>query len=166
MPVTQFIYTNGVPTRSVPAGTFEFDKRPGHNHWHMQDIAQYDLLNSTGTSVVLSGKQSFCLAPTDPVDLTQPGAAWQPDQQSLWTACQGEDAIWIREALPAGWGDTYFQSVAGQSFDITNLTNGEYQIRITTDPQHRLLETDYSNNSSLQKVRLAGTPGHRTVTLV
>ncbi len=163
MPATQFIYRNGHPVRSHPAGQFEFDTRPGHHHWHMEDIAQYDLLDAHGNRVLLSGKQSFCLAPTDPIDLTLPGADWQPDQAALWSACYGADAIWLREVLPAGWGDTYYQSVAGQAFDITTVPNGHYIVRVTTDPEHHLLETSYVNNVSLLKITLGGARGHRTV---
>lgn len=165
MPATQFIYRDGRPVSSQTIGQFEYDKRPGHDHWHMADIAQYDLLDPTGHRLLLSGKQSFCLAPTDAVDLTLPGADWQPDQAGLWSACDGEAAIWLREVLPAGWGDTYFQSVAGQSFDITGLANGQYQIRVTVDPQQHLEETSYANNAGLRTITLGGTPGHRTVTV-
>src|SRR5205823_13523242 len=126
----QTIYNNGVPGTPTAVGQFEFDTRPGHEHWHLEDIAQYDLLDATGARVVLSEKQSFCLAPTDPIDLLAAGANWQPDRAGLWSACAGEESIWLREVLPAGWGDTYFQYVAGQSFDITNVPDGNYQIRV------------------------------------
>jgi hypothetical protein len=165
MNATQFIYQNGQPTSSQVVGQFEYDHRRGHNHWHMEDIAQYDLLDQSGNRVLLSGKQSFCLAPTDSIDLTLPGAAWQPDQASLWSACAGEESIWLREVLPAGWGDTYFQSVAGQSFDITGQKDGHYQVRVTTDPADHLLESDYTNNVGLLPITLGGTPGHRTLRL-
>lgn len=166
MTAKQYIYQNGKPVRSATVGEFEFDTRPGHNHWHMEDIAQYDLLDASGQRIVLSDKQSFCLAPTDPVDLLLKGADWQPDRTALWSACAGDSSIWLREVLPAGWGDTYYQDVAGQSFDITGLPNGRYQVRVTSDPAHKLLETDYSNNAAVQPIQLGGTPGNRTVTLV
>lgn len=161
----QFIYRNGAPVRSQVVGKFEFDNRHGHHHWHMEDIAQYDLLNASGQRVLLSEKQSFCLAPTDPVNLLRRGADWQPDTTGLWSACEGEDAIWLREVLPAGWGDTYVQTVAGQSFNITNLPNGRYYLRITADPRHRLLETDYSNNVALLPIVLHGPVAQRTVSV-
>ena len=165
MTAVQDIYRDGHQVSSQTVGQFEFDTRHGHHHWHMEDIAQYDLLDKDGNRVVLSNKQSFCLAPTDAVNLTQPGAEWRPDQAGLWSACAGSDSIWLREVLPAGWGDTYYQSVAGQSFNITNLPNGHYLIRVTTDPNHNLLETNYDNNVGLLDITLRGTPGHRTVTL-
>ena len=165
MNAVQYIYQNGAPVSSQTVGQFEFDTRRGHHHWHMEDIAQYDLLDQSGNRVVLSTKQSFCLAPTDGIDLTLDGADWRPDQAGLWSACAGPESIWLREVLPAGWGDTYYQSVAGQSFNVTNLPNGHYAIRVTTDPNHNLLETDYTNNVGLLNITLGGTLGHRTVTI-
>jgi hypothetical protein len=163
MNAVQYIYQNGQPASSQTVGQFEFDTRRGHHHWHMEDIAQYDLLDQDSNRIVLSSKQSFCLAPTDGINLTLPGADWRPDQAGLWSACAGAASIWLREVLPAGWGDTYYQSVAGQSFNITNLPNGHYKIRVTTDPNHNLLETDYTNNVGLLDITLGGKLGHRTV---
>ncbi|MDQ1705519.1 MAG: hypothetical protein QOF18_1885 [Frankiaceae bacterium] len=163
MVATQFIYRNGRSVRSAVIGKFEFDTRPGHNHWHLQDFAQYDVLSLNGDRLVRSSKQSFCLAPTDPINLTLPGALWQPDKVGLFSACPSDQSIWLRETLPAGWGDTYVQGVAGQSFDITGLANGKYLIRVTTNPFFRILETTFNNNTSLVKIRLGGDPGARTV---
>jgi hypothetical protein len=165
MTAVQYIYRDGAPIDSQQVGQFEFDTRHGHHHWHMEDIAEYDLLNKSGDRVVLSTKQSFCLAPTDGINLTLPGADWRPDQAGLWSACAGADSIWLREVLPAGWGDTYFQSVAGQSFDITGLRNGHYQIRVATDPNHNLIETDYTNTVGLLAISRGGKPGHRRVSV-
>ncbi len=164
MPATQFLYDDGHPVSSANVGQFEFDRREGHGHWHYEDAAQYDLLDSTGSRVLLSGKQSFCLAPTDPVDLSLPGAQWQPDRLRLWSNCFGEDAIWLREVMPAGWGDTYYQGVPGQNFNITSLPNATYQLRVTTNPANRILETRYDDNSAVVSLTLGGTPGARTVT--
>ncbi|HUR14028.1 MAG TPA: lysyl oxidase family protein [Mycobacteriales bacterium] len=164
MPATQFLYDGSSPAGSASAGQFEYDRREGHDHWHYEDAAQYDLLDGTGNRVLLSGKQSFCLAPTDPIDLTLPGAEWHPDRQRLWSSCFGEDAIWLREVMPAGWGDTYFQGVAGQSFDITSLPNATYKLRVTTNPANRILETRYDDNSAVISLTLGGSPGARTVT--
>jgi len=50
-------------------------------------------------------------------------------------------ALWVREMLPVGWGDTYFNSVAGQSFDITGVPNGTYYIEVIANPLHVLHET-------------------------
>ena len=65
--------------------------------------------------------------------------------------------------MPVGWGDTYFQSVAGQSFNLTGLPNGTYYIEVLANPEKVLHETATSNDVSLRRVILGGKPGHRTV---
>ncbi|MEO7267678.1 MAG: lysyl oxidase family protein [Knoellia sp.] len=165
MTATQWEYRKGVPVKSYPAGEFEWDPREGHLHWHFEDIAQYDLLAADG-SITRSGKQAFCLAPTDPIDLTIPGAEQRVDTDRLWSACGGQSALWIREVLPAGWGDTYFQGLPGQAFDITGLPNGTYTVRVTTNFRNRLKEANMSNNVSNAKILLEGSPGERTLTQV
>lgn len=164
MAARQFFHQQGRPATSRAIGTFEFDNRVGHHHWHLEDVAQYDLLNAHKDRVVRSGKQSFCLAPTDPIDLTKAGALWQPDKVGLYSSCPSDESIWLRETLPVGWGDTYVQSAGGQGFDITSLPNGEYFIRVTTNPRHHILETTTKNNAALVRVQIGGVPGARTVT--
>ncbi len=162
MTATQFEYKKGAPVRSFPAGEFEWDPREGHLHWHFEDIARYDLVATDG-SITRSGKQAFCLAPTDPIDLTIRGAAQRVETDRLWSACGGQSALWIREVLPAGWGDTYYQGLPGQAFDITELPNGDYSVRVTTNFRNRLKESSTTNNVSDARIRIGGTPGKRTV---
>ena len=33
-----------------------------------------------------------------------------------------------------GWGDTYYQYLPGQSFNITGVPNGTYYVRIVANP--------------------------------
>ncbi len=163
MKAYQYFWQDGQVIGRARAGTMGFDSKHGHNHWHFQQFAQYSLLNSAHQLAVPSRKVGFCIAPTDPVDLLRPGATWQPSFLGFGGQCGSPTALWVQEELPLGWGDTYFQSVAGQSFNITNLPNGTYYIEIRANPEHVLYETDTSNDVSLRKVILGGKPGHRTV---
>jgi hypothetical protein len=163
MKAYQYFWQGGHVIGRARAGTMGFDSKHGHYHWHFQQFAQYSLLNSAQRLAVPSHKVGFCIAPTDPVDLLQPGAVWQPSFLGFGGQCGSPTALWVQEMLPLGWADTYFQSVAGQSFNITNLPNGTYYIQIRANPEHVLYETDTSNDISLRKVILGGTPGHRTV---
>jgi len=163
MDAWQYFYANGEPVARAPAGTLMYDPRPGHQHWHFEQFARYALLSANQSEVVRSEKEAFCLAPTDAIDLTVPGAEWQPYSIGLQTACGSRSSIWTRETLPAGWGDTYVQDLPGQSFDITDLPNGTYLIQIVANPQGALIERSTANNTQLRKVILRGTPGHRTV---
>ena len=163
MDAWEYFYANGVPVGRAQAGTMMYDARPGHQHWHFEQFAQYTLLDTNRQTVVRSRKTGFCLAPTDAIDMTVPNAIWNPYSIGLSTACGGEGALWVREALPVGWGDTYFQSLPGQSFDITDLPNGTYYIQITANPAGLLMEGSTTNNTEIRRVVLGGRPGHRTL---
>ena len=164
MQAWQYFYdAQGNVTGRASVGTFHYDSDPGHEHWHFQQFARYSLLDANQQRVVLSQKDGFCLAPTDSIDMTVPGALWNPSSTGLATACAGPTAIWVREVLPTGWGDTYIQSLPGQSFDITDLPNGTYFISVEANPDGLLYERDMSNNTQLRQIRLSGKPGNRHV---
>src|SRR5262249_21107261 len=106
----------------------------------------------------------FCIAPTDPVNLLLPHAVWQPPFLGFGGfECGSPSALWVAEQLPLGWGDTYFQSLAGQSFDITHVPNGTYYIEVAANPPRGSFEPTARNDPSLGKVIRGGPPGHRTV---
>jgi hypothetical protein len=163
MDAYEYFYKNGVAVGRAKVGTLLYDAQSGHEHWHFQQFVRYSLLDSTRALVVRSQKDGFCLAPTDPIDLVQRGAVWTPGQIGFSGACGDQTAIWTREALPSGWGDTYVQTLPGQSFDITNLRNGTYYVSIEANPLGAIYEVRTGNDTSLRKVILGGTPGKRTV---
>jgi hypothetical protein len=88
---------------------------------------------------------------------------WQPNSIGLFGQCGSPTALWVQEYLPVGWGDTYFQTVPGQSFNITHLPNGTYYIEVIANPLKVLRESNMNNDVSLRRVILGGTRGHRTV---
>ncbi|GAA4692443.1 Lysyl oxidase [Promicromonospora umidemergens] len=162
MDAHQFFYRDGKEVGNAKTGTMEYHDAPEHDHWHFLDFASYELVKTNGDLVTTSGKQSWCLVPTDPVDLSVPGAAWRPEATGLDSSCGDRSALWLREVLPAGWGDTYSQYQT-QAFDLTDVRNGTYQIKITVNPNGALHERTKSNNISYRTVVLGGKPGARTV---
>ncbi|GAB1645099.1 lysyl oxidase family protein [Krasilnikovia sp. MM14-A1259] len=160
-----FFDANGKQVGSAKAGTMEWDNREGHKHWHFTDFAQYNLLKADKKLAVRSGKEAFCLANTDAVDYTVPNAKWRPENTDLSTACGGNTAVAVREVLDAGNGDTYSQARPGQSFEVTDLPNGTYYIEVKANPANKLAEVSTSNNTSLRKIVLGGTPKARTLTV-
>jgi hypothetical protein len=163
MDAFQYFYDGDTVVGKLPAGTLEYDNRDGHDHWHFRDFAAYSLLDAEHALVADSGKEAFCLAPTDPIDLTVDNAEWSPWLTDLGTACGESDSLWIREVLETGWGDTYTQYRPGQSFDITDLPNGVYYIKVLANPDDVLSEASDLNNVALRKVKLHGKPGQRWV---
>ena len=163
MDAYQYFYRDGQIVGKAPAGTLVYDAAPGHEHWHFEQFARYALLSGDRREVVRSRKDGFCLAPTDAIDLTVPNAVYNPDSIGFFGACGDATSIWTRETLPVGWGDTYFQGLPGQSFNITNLPNGTYYVEVQANPLHALHEVSTHNDTRLRRVILGGVPGHRTI---
>lgn len=159
----QYFYENGSLVGSELVGELEYDPVPGHRHWHFRDFAQYRIIDDAGNEMATSGKEAFCLMPTDPIDLTIPNADWRVWDSGLATSCGSFGALWIREILQVGWGDTYYQSVPGQWIEITDVPNGEYLLEVTANPDGRLKELSTANNVATTRISLGGEPGARTV---
>ena len=163
MKAYQYFYQDGVKVGRAFSGRLEYDNHDGHDHWHFRDFAAYSLLDENKGHVVPSGKEAFCLAPTDLIDLTVEGAEFRPFLTGLATACGESDSLWIREVLAAGWGDTYAQYRPGQSFNITRLPNGKYFVKVLANPDDRLYETTTTNNVALRRIFIKGAAGERRV---
>jgi hypothetical protein len=158
-----FFDPDGNQVGYVPAGHMEWDPRPTHHHWHFEDFARYRLLRADQTKVQRSHKEAFCLANTDAIDYTIPSADWTPDDTDLQTSCGGFSAPAVSEVLATGSGDTYEQFRGGQAFSLARVPNGIYYISVEANPTRVLTELSRENNVALRKIRLGGTPGHRTV---
>ena len=144
----------------APVGDMRFHAHPAHNHWHFLQFALFTLRDAADLEVVRSRKQAYCLAPTDAIDLTVERASWGREGD-LFTSCGERSALWVREVLQTGWGDTYFQFVPGQSFNITNVPNGWYYVQMLVNPLGSLYETDLTNNVESRLLFLGGRPGAR-----
>jgi hypothetical protein len=166
MDAFQYFYENGEIIGKAPVGSFEYDERQGHSHWHFRQFAQYRLISEDNNKVVRSKKEAFCLAPTDPVDLTLEGAQWRPDYTGFGGSnCGGEQSLWVREVLPLGWGDTYHQSRPGQSFNVTGLEDGTYFLEVEANPGSLLHDASEDNDIVQRKVILKTKNGKRFVSV-
>ncbi|MDQ4145522.1 MAG: lysyl oxidase family protein [Actinomycetota bacterium] len=163
MDAYQYFYDGDEAVGRAPVGTFEYDRRDGHFHWHFQQFARYQIRSVETGEVVRSSKQSFCVVPTTAIDLSLDNASRDTERANLSTSCGGSEALWIREVLPVGWGDTYSQ-VAGQAFNVTSLPNGEYWVEVEANPQGLLYEQNPANNLVRRKVTLKGKRGDRDLT--
>jgi len=163
MDAFQYFLVDGAPVGRAAIGDLEFHSGGGHDHWHFEEFTEYSLLDAELNQVLVSGKQSWCLVNTDAIDLSVPNANWQGFGQELFTSCGGPGALWIREVLDVGWGDTYTQYVSGQAFDITGLPNGTYYVRVHVNPTGSIHESTVDNNVEDRLIKIKGKPGHRRV---
>jgi hypothetical protein len=148
------------PGGTHDAGEFVWDPRDGHGHWHYNRLAGYELLDNSGRVVRRSGKVGFCFVGTDMIDVQPvPGPTPPPTPSGNPTQCGKRDSRQILMQLPAGWGDTYTQAVAGQAFDVTDLRPGRYTLRVTVNVSGRIAELTAENNTSEVPVLLVERRG-------
>jgi hypothetical protein len=135
----------------------------GHNHWHVRDFDDYDLLDATGTRVARAEKHGYCMEDDTTYDPVQ-GRPWvEPAPVYTEDASCGEeqpDALTIVHGLAPGWGDTYPTSLPDQAIDITGLPDGEYTVRVHADAVGAVKESDERNNVAEVKVRIRGDAVH------
>lgn len=163
----QVFFRDGERVARQQRGTMVWHAAPGHDHFHFDSFARYQLTRMDGRVVLDAGKHSWCIVDTDMVDTTRPGVlGGSPISLSGSTGACGSDpgSLWARQSLSVGSGDYYAPGIAGQSFDITNLPNGLYRIRLEANPSGVIAEADHTNNVSTRVVRLSGRRGARTVT--
>jgi len=172
MPGWQYLKDmNGNLSRRSTNG-FVWDRRDGHKHWHYNKLAVYELLSMDGDVLRRSSKVGFCFMPTTAL-LINPlpgpvgsgtGFGYGADSD-LSVSCGQRDSKRVSMALESGWGDEYFQGIAGQSLDVTSLPVGQYRLRITVNPEGDLAESNPANNVSERLIELGGTGLGRTLTV-
>lgn len=150
--VYQRVYNSDGTFQYYLAGTFQF--HPDHQHFHFENYSLYTLklVGSPGGSQKQSSKTSFCVIDTTKVNTSLPGAPSQP----VYTACNS-----TVQGMSVGWGDRYGPTLAGQSFDLSGSSDGDYDLTVLVDPQARLLETSESDNESCVRLHISVT--NRTV---
>lgn len=121
------------------AGSFEY--HPQHNHFHFEGFAIYTLqpINAPGGSLRTGSKTTFCVMDTGKINGSLPGAP----ANAVYTTCNNRV-----QGMSVGWGDTYGSHLAGQELDVTGNPDGIYQLKIETDPNKLLLESNENDNVS------------------
>jgi Lysyl oxidase len=139
----------------VVTGTFAF--HPQHNHWHIGDVALFEVRKDSPTGPVvgdLSIKTTFCLI--DWYKLTGNAATSERVFWECATSFQGISPDWV---------DQYHQSTVGQQLDITGVADGDYYLVSTSNFARRFVESDYTNNTAWVKFHLGhDSNGNRKVT--
>ena len=113
-----------------------------HDHYHFEDYAFYELLTPIGRQITTVGyKNGWCV-----MDLS--------DWQDSGLPCNRYNCN--NQGISAGCSDIYAASLDCQWIDITTVLDGNYTVRVTTNPYKRLAELDYSNNTAEVTVEISG----------
>jgi hypothetical protein len=136
-------------------GKLRYNVSPTHQHWHLQEFMTYQLRHYGGNRLVRpSQKTGFCLgdrykAPWDK-DRKLPPLPARPASAVYTDYCGLGDpqALSVKEGISVGYGDVYSPYRDGQQIDVTGLPEGMYELVYFVNVPHRLVESNYANNSS------------------
>lgn len=111
----------------------------GHNHYHIENFASYQLFQDGGEWTKQGTKTSFCVMDVVPIVASYGDAQYTTCGRSI-------------QGLTVGWGDTYYASLAEQWIDLgtSPLPDGAYMLQSTANPNfdRKLIESDYGNNTA------------------
>ena len=142
---------------SSVAGTFDF--HPAHNHWHISDVALFEVRRGSPTGPVVNNasiKTTFCLIDWYKLDDNAPTA------ERVFFDCYSSF-----QGISSGWVDQYHQSTSGQQLDLTGVPNGDdYYLVSTANHEGIFAESDKTNNTAWVKFSLTSdSKGNRKVTV-
>ena len=133
----------------------EFEFHAAHNHWHIADIGEFAVRESTpngpGEIITLpdgetasSIKVGFCI-----IDVYKINGDNSPTSQRTYWDCEVTE-----QGIQSGWMDQYHQSTEGNEVPITNLAPGEYYLTNEWNPSGSFIDADETNNQSWMKFEL------------
>ena len=162
-------YKCGTQPKNVPncfnvlsekvAGEFGFHAE--HNHWHIGDVALFEVRKGNPVTGRIVGnnsiKTTFCLIDWYKLDDNAPG--WERVFFDCYKSYQG---------ISPGWVDQYHQATPGQEVDLTGVPNAsDYYLVSTANFAQVFTETSYTNNMEWVKFRLSSdSNGNRKVTVL
>ena len=129
----------------------------GHDHWHVQDVAHYELyaINAPGPAIRSDAKVGFCFFDTNAYRLSLPRA---PRTKQYTTAgCGRRAATFIKNGISVGWGDKYGWRLGGQYINVKGLPSGEYYLKVTVDPLFQFQEIRHRNDCNWSRIRISRT---------
>ncbi len=138
---------------TVPTDFRMYFAGDGHSHWHVRDLATYELQNTAATIKRTGEKHGFCFFDNTKFNLALPDAP----QSEQYRGCGDLADTSVTMGLSIGWGDRYVATLPDQYIDITGLPSGEYTLTATVDAQGFLRERCEANNSTTAILQITGS---------
>ncbi len=111
-----------------------------HKHWHFEQFAEYNLLDTNGNIVATGHKVGFCLE--DIHSFGQPGAPL------------GARYDCVYQGIQRGWADVYEAGLPCQYIDISSVAPGDYILQVTVNPDNLFAESRTDNNTALVPITI------------
>jgi len=153
MTTQQRIFDSAGGSRNVPTAAIMYFAGDGHNHWHVQDLEDFELIRLDNGQLVGTGaKHGFCFYDNYRYGSSSP--AYYTRQTSPPACGTSSSNLQTFMGLSVGWGDIYNWNLPDQYIDITGLTSGRYRLWATADADNWFVESDDSNNFSWIDIQL------------
>jgi hypothetical protein len=108
-----------------------------HQHYHFEQFAEYNLLDTNGNVVATGHKVGFCLEDVH---------TWSPTANpQIKYDCNFQ-------GIQSGWADLYTAGLPCQYIDITSVPPGNYLLQMTVNPDNLLPESNTANNMTMVPV--------------
>jgi Lysyl oxidase len=98
-------------------------------------------------------KTGFCFLDVVTYNLSLPNAP----QTKQYTGCGRRASVNVKAGISVGWADKYGAGLAKQWIKINGLPDGNYRVRVKTDPQNWFAETSNTNNDTTANIRISGS---------
>jgi hypothetical protein len=126
----------------------------GHNHWHVQNVAHYELYAPSGQGPALKrdSKVGFCFFDTNAYRTSLPGAPGS--RQYNQAGCGTQNSLSVKNGLSVGWSDVYPWNIGLQWINVTGMAAGEYLLKLTVNPNGQFEEARFWNNCNWTRIRI------------
>jgi hypothetical protein len=151
MTTQQRIFDDAGGSRDVSTPATMYFGGDGHNHWHVRDLEDFELVRLDNGNLVGTGaKHGFCFFDNYRYGSDKPAFYTPPTG-----ACAGgASAAQTMMGLSVGWGDIYRRTLPDQYIDITGLTSGRYRLTARADADDWFQESDNTNNFSWVDIQI------------
>jgi hypothetical protein len=155
MGVNQRIYNNAGGYRVFDTTATAKYSGDGHDHWHVQDVARYELyaINGKGPALRRDAKVGFCFFDTNAYRLSLPRAPGSPVYRA--SGCGTRASLFVKNGISVGWGDKYGWRLSRQWIYISSLPPGDYFLKVTVDPLFQYQEIRHRNNCNWSHIRIS-----------
>jgi hypothetical protein len=151
----QVVGANRLPLRV----TLAYRRSGGHDHFHLVGFQRYELRSARGDVLALDHKVGYCLGDRRSLSGARP----------LWTGSCGRGrprALQIAQGLSPGFADPYASDLGGQSFDVTSLPGGEYELTNEVNPDRVFRESSYADDGGSVRFVLTRPPAPAGIAFV
>lgn len=163
MNLSQRVYNSSGGTRVHSTTEVARYAGDGHNHWHVQNVALYELYAASGQGPSLrrDSKVGFCFFDTNAYRLSLPGAPGS--RKYVQAGCGTQNSLFVKNGLSVGWSDVYPWNIGLQWINVTGMPAGEYLLKLAVNPNGQFTESRTSNNCNWTRIRIPSTGSTVTV---